>query len=96
MHVHVHQVTVFVALLSLDARRMEQRRMDCAPCVRLPQGRQRAARQRSYGGVLEEPLMPVGGGAAGEDAAPELKVGGGLTVWRGRGLTVVDFGGPHT
>ncbi len=29
------QVTAFVALLSLDAERMEQGRVDCFPCVRL-------------------------------------------------------------
>jgi Niemann-Pick C1 protein len=30
------QVTVFVALLVLDTRRMDQQRLDCAPCVRVP------------------------------------------------------------
>ena len=30
------QVTAFVALLALDARRISQRRCDAAPCVRLP------------------------------------------------------------
>jgi Niemann-Pick C1 protein len=30
------QVTVFVALLVLDTKRMEQQRLDCAPCVRVP------------------------------------------------------------
>jgi Niemann-Pick C1 protein len=30
------QVTAFVALLALDTRRIEQGRLDCAPCVRVP------------------------------------------------------------
>ncbi len=30
------QVTAFVALLALDTRRLEQRRIDCLPCLRIP------------------------------------------------------------
>jgi hypothetical protein len=30
------QITVFVALLALDTRRIEQRRLDCFPCLRVP------------------------------------------------------------
>jgi hypothetical protein len=29
-------VTVFVALLALDTRRIERRRLDCLPCVVVP------------------------------------------------------------
>lgn len=33
---HLLQMTVFVALLAYDTIRMEQYRVDCAPCVQLP------------------------------------------------------------
>lgn len=34
-HAHV-QVTVFMALLVLDAKRLAQSRLDCLPCLRVP------------------------------------------------------------
>jgi hypothetical protein len=65
------QVTAFVALLALDARRIEQRRCDLAPCVVLPKeededGRQSApaeggpwAEERSVSAVLHRYMTQV-------------------------------------
>jgi hypothetical protein len=33
---HAVQVTVFMALLVLDAKRLAQSRLDCLPCLRVP------------------------------------------------------------
>lgn len=33
---HAIQVTVFMALLVLDAKRLAQSRLDCLPCLRVP------------------------------------------------------------
>jgi hypothetical protein len=64
-------VTAFVALLALDARRIEQRRCDLAPCVVLPKeedenGRQSApaegghwAEERSVSAVLHRYMTQV-------------------------------------
>jgi hypothetical protein len=60
------QVTVFVALLALDARRIEQHRVDCAPCLVIRPPTQPLHVPRSYGGYTE-------GDWEGE--APELQVG---------------------
>lgn len=40
------QVTTFVALLVLDTERVERRRVDCLPCVRLPLAGDEALRMR--------------------------------------------------
>jgi hypothetical protein len=61
------QVTVFVSLLALDARRIEQHRVDCAPCLTIRPPTQPLHVRRSYGGYME---------GDGEGQAPELQVGG--------------------
>lgn len=48
----VLQVTAFVALLSLDVRRLEQHRMDCLPCLILRPASQPLHAPRSYGGCV--------------------------------------------
>lgn len=37
------QVTVFAALLALDSRRVQARRVDCLPCLSLPKARSSAS-----------------------------------------------------
>ncbi len=61
------QVTAFVALLTLDTRRVEQHRADLAPCLVLRPAHEPLHTQRAYGGA--DPT-------ASDNRAPELQVGG--------------------
>ncbi|KAJ9512509.1 hypothetical protein QJQ45_018994, partial [Haematococcus lacustris] len=58
----VLQVTVFVSCLALDAHRVEQHRVDCAPCIFIRPRAQPLHATRSYGGYE----------AGSEDAPPHL------------------------
>ncbi|KIL68338.1 hypothetical protein M378DRAFT_158883 [Amanita muscaria Koide BX008] len=66
------QVTVFVSALSLDLRRSEARRVDCFPCIKLPQrielvdatpspgiGRLAMFMRRYYAPFLLQPLVKI-------------------------------------
>jgi hypothetical protein len=48
------QVTVFMALLVLDAKRLAQSRLDCLPCLRVP--------YRDVTGMVVQVCLFLGGG----------------------------------
>ncbi|GIL73679.1 hypothetical protein Vretifemale_3814, partial [Volvox reticuliferus] len=76
----VLQVTVFAALLVLDVRRLQSRRLDCAPCLQLgPEEGEAAPRQRAGEGraagtatASSSPYIPPVGAAMeyGKDDEP--------------------------
>lgn len=51
MHAVLHavlQVTVFASLLVLDVRRLQQRRVDCVPCLQLGAGEPKRQQQQQH------------------------------------------------
>lgn len=77
----LHQVSAFVALLALDTQRIAERRLDVAPCVRLPESWLVAAEE-------EPPEDDVGSAAAGAPAngAGADRDGGIVTVNPGEAI----------
>ncbi|CAL8466999.1 g6535 [Coccomyxa elongata] len=80
----VLQVTAFVALLALDARRIRERRLDVAPCIQLPARFLGAAAASRSGDVStsEEPLLS----ADGEDQVPVSTNGAASSTSAGTGM----------